>query len=151
MKLIALTLIAIALSAGAASGQSSGADLRLEQEIRALEQEQVDALLRNDLVAMRRNQADDYVVNNPSNEVVNHRTGPIQRGERTYSSFTREIERVLLRGNAVIVMGRETVVPSGSSADAGSTIHRRFTNMWMQRDGRWLLMARHASVVCEPQ
>ena len=35
----------------------------LEQEIRALEQVQVDALLRNDIAAMKRNWEPDYVVN----------------------------------------------------------------------------------------
>lgn len=42
----------------------------------------------------------------------------------------------------------ETVVLSGRSPDAGQTIRRRFTNVGMMREGRWLLVARHANVVC---
>jgi hypothetical protein len=45
-------------------------------------------------------------------------------------------------------MGAEKVVPSGQSPDAGNTIHRRFTNVWMNEKGRWLLVARQASVIC---
>lgn len=120
-----------------------------EQEIRKLEQAEVDALLRNDLAAMRSNWAKDYVVNNPFNEVVDASKGPIQAGTLTYSSFIREIERVLVHGDTVIVMGRETVVPKGTSPDAGKTINRRFTNIWMKQDGKWLLTARHASVICQ--
>jgi len=41
-------------------------------------------------------------------------------------------------------MGKETIVPSGTSADAGKTINRRFTNVWMKKNGKWLLTARHA-------
>ena len=97
---------------------------------------------------MERNWATDYVVNNPLNKVVDASKGRIQSGTRTYSSFIREIERVLIHGNTVIVMGQETVVPSGAASDAGKTISRRFTNIWMMRDGKWLLTARQATVIC---
>lgn len=120
----------------------------LEQKIRKLEQAQVDALLRDDVTAMKRNWAEDYVVNNPFNEAVDASKGPIQAGTLRYSSFTREVERVLIRGEVVIVMGRERVVPKGASPDAGKTINRRFTNIWMKRKGKWLLTARHANVIC---
>lgn len=119
----------------------------LEQEIRKLEQAQVDALLRNDIAALKRNWATDFVVNNPFNEVVEASKGRIQAGTRTYSSFIREVERVLIHGNTVIVMGQEVVVPSGTASDAGQTIIRRFTNIWMKRAGKWLLTARQATVI----
>ena len=120
----------------------------LEQEIRALEQAQVDSLLRNDIAAMKRNWATDFVVNNPRNEVVEASKGRIASGTRTYSSFIREVERVLVHGNIVIVMGQEIVVPNGTALDTGKTIIRRFTNIWMKRDGKWLLTARQATVIC---
>jgi len=97
---------------------------------------------------MRRNWATDFVVNNPMNEVVEASKGRIASGTRTYSSFIREVERVLIHGNTVIVMGQEIVVPSGTAPDAGKTIIRRFTNIWMKRDGKWLLTARQATVIC---
>ena len=120
-----------------------------EQAIRALEQAEVDALLRGDLEGMARLWADDYTVNNPRNEVGRAADGPVRAGTRMYASFVREVERVLIHGETAIVMGSETVVPSGPSPDAGRTLRRRFTNVWMMREGRWLLVARHANVVCE--
>ena len=145
-------LLAVAfaiLTAGTTYGQATPQDEATEQAIRALEQAEVDALLRGDLEGLARNWADDYTVNNPRNVVGQAAAGPIRAGTRTYASFVREIERVLLHGETVIVMGSETVVPSGRSPDAGQTIRRRFTNVWMMRDGRWLLVARHANVVCQ--
>jgi len=137
----------VAFTPGALSAQ--GPDQSpLEQQIRALEQTQVDLLLRNDVAGMQRNWSKDYVVNNPFNQVVDASAGPIRRGQLTYSSFVRDIERVLVHDHTVVVMGSETVVPSGQSADAGKTIHRRFTDVWMNEDGHWLLIARHASVIC---
>ena len=148
MKLILLAAAFTFAVSGSASGQSVKQIGALEQGIRKLEQAEVDALLRSDLAAMRTHWAKDYAVNNPFNEVVDASKGPIQAGTLTYSSFIREIERVLIHGTTVIVMGRETVVPKGTSPDAGKTINRRYTNIWMQRNGKWLLTARHASVIC---
>lgn len=150
MRIPTIFLVLVTLSSCMALARKAGDNPGVEARIRALEQGEVDALLRNDLAAVRAHWADDYVVNNPFNIVVDASQGPIQAGTLTYSSFVREIERVLVRGNTVIVMGRELVLPSGTSPDAGETIHRRFTNIWLNRDGRWLLSARHASVVCPP-
>ncbi len=131
-----------------AMGQSVGPLDIVDKEIRRLEQGQVDFLLKGDTAAMARQMAPDYVVNNPFNQVINASQGPIRQGLLTYSSFVRDVERVLNHGQTVIVMGAETVVPSGQSPDAGKTIHRRFTNVWMNTTGNWLLVARHASVIC---
>lgn len=147
MRLFA-AVIALVMAC-AVSGQVMKHDAALEQEIRHREQAQVDALLKNDIAAMRRNWAPDYVVNNPTNQVVDASKGRIQAGTRTYSSFVRDIERVLIRGNTVIVMGQETVVPSGDAPDSGQTIVRRFTNIWMMHEGKWLLTARQATVICK--
>jgi hypothetical protein len=149
MKLVLLAAVFTFAASGSVLGQSATQIGALEQAIRKLEQAEVDALLRNDLAALRSNWAKDYVVNNPFNKIVDASKGPIQAGTLTYSSFIREIERVLIHGNTVIVMGRETVVPKGTSPDAGKTINRRFTNIWMKRNGKWLLTARHASVICQ--
>lgn len=151
MKRTATLLVLLALSGCATLTGSADDPAGVEARIRTYEQAEVDALLRNDLAAVRAHWAEDFVVNNPFNVVVDASQGPIQGGTLTYSSFVREIERVQVRGSTVVVMGREVVLPSGTSPDAGETIHRRFTNVWMKRDGRWLLSARHANVVCAPE
>jgi ketosteroid isomerase-like protein len=126
---------------------AKGNDL-IEQEIRKLDLKEADAVLRGDFATVEQLWAEDLVVNNPFNEVVNAGTGPIRTGVLTYVSFVREIESVQVHGDTIIVMGRETVVPKGNSPDAGRTIRRRYTNIWMKRAGKWLLTARHANVIC---
>jgi hypothetical protein len=147
-KLLRVLAPCLVLHTGRLAAQGAGQE-SVEHQIRQLEQIQVDLLLRNDVTGMERQWAKDYVVNNPFNEVVDASAGPVRRGQLTYSSFVRSIERVLVHGKTVIVMGAETVVPSGRSPDAGKTIHRRFTDVWMQQKGHWLLTARHASVICD--
>lgn len=119
----------------------------VEQEIRKLEQRQVDLVLRGDVAELEKQWAKDYMVNNPFNKLVKAREGPIRRGQLTCSKFEREVEVVLVKGDVAVAMGGEVVVPSGQSPDAGKTIRRRFTNVWIKEDGRWRLMARHASVI----
>ncbi len=130
-------------------GQNDSLNVSIEQEIRKLEQKEVDALLRNDLDEMQTLWSEDYIVNNPRNKVGKAKDGPIRAGIRTYSSFIREIEAISIHGKTVIVMGNETVVPNDKSPETGKTINRRFTNIWMNENGIWLLVGRHANQICE--
>ncbi|MDX2068799.1 MAG: nuclear transport factor 2 family protein, partial [Haliscomenobacter sp.] len=117
----------------------------IEKEIRKLEQDQVDYLLRGDLDAMENNWDADHTVNNPFNQIVKASEGTIRQGLLTYSSFVRDVQKVIIHGNTVLVMGTESVVPKGNSPDAGKTIQRRFTNVWMKKNDKWLMIGRHAN------
>ena len=76
MQLMLLTAVLIFIIPSFVLAQAKHSNA-LEQEIRKLEEEQVDALLRDDVAAMKRNWAEDYVVNNPFNQAVDARQGPI--------------------------------------------------------------------------
>lgn len=132
-----------------AQNATSSNNETIEKEIRKLEQDQVDYLLRGDLVAMEKNWEADHTVNNPFNQIVKASEGTIRQGLLTYSSFVRDVQKVLIHGNTVLVMGTESVVPKGNSPDAGKTIQRRFTNVWMKKNDKWLMIGRHANTVCE--
>lgn len=124
----------------------------VEVEIRRLEAEQVGYLMNGKVAEMKKNWAADFTVNNPFNVVQDGATGPIQGGVLTYSKFERDIEKVLLHDSVIVVMGNELVVPKtapkGSSHDTNQAVKRRFTNVWMRKDGKWLMIARHANNIC---
>ena len=147
MRMILLAVALTVVAPGLASAQSAKQHAAIEQEIRRLDLAHADAVLRGDLAAMDKLWTKDFKVNNPFNEI--DKADRIRTGAVTYSSFVREPESVLIHGDTVIVMGRETVVPKGESPGAGQTINRRYTNIWMKREGRWQLVARHASVICQ--
>jgi hypothetical protein len=132
-----------------AQNTASATNEAIEKEIRKLEQEQVDYLLLDNVDAMQKHWDADCMVNNPFNQIVKISQGPIRQGSLTYASFVREVQKVFIHGNTVLVMGAETIVPKGNSPDAGKTIHRRFTNVWMKKTDTWLMVGRHANVVCE--
>jgi ketosteroid isomerase-like protein len=129
------------------SGQNAKREAEVQNEVRNLDLAHAAAVLRGDLAALDKLWTTDFRVNNPFNEI--DKADRIRTGAVTYSSFVREPEAILVHGNTVIVMGRETVVPKGNSPNAGNTINRRYTNIWMKRSGKWRLIARHASVICE--
>jgi ketosteroid isomerase-like protein len=133
----------------ALAGAVQGADTPgiVEQEIRRLDAQEADAVLRGDYVLIDELWADDFIVNNPFNSVGFGRTGRVRTGVITYASFERVPEFVGLRGDVAIVMGHEVVVPIAPSVDAGRTLRRRYTNIWMKTAGGWKLAARHANVI----
>ena len=135
---------------GTLPAQSSGRD-SLETLIRRLDRAEAQGLLHRDSTALRRLWARDFTVNNPRNSITrgsDQVVGLIRNGTIDYSSFARELETMLFYGSTVIVMGSETLTPVNKAACAGQTVRRRFTHLWMRRDGEWRLTARHANVVC---
>jgi ketosteroid isomerase-like protein len=151
MKLLLLTIITW-IAIGSALGQSLKQDKALEQTIRNLEATENDAILRNDIAALEKLWAEDFTVNNPQSQISRGRKEVLDRvrsGLIKYSSFVREIESIGLYGDTAIVMGSEVVTPIGNTPRAGQTIHRRYTDIWIKRKGKWLLTARHANVICQ--
>jgi len=67
-----------------------------------------------------------------------------------YSSFDRVIESIQIKKNFVITMGAETFISRTDIPDvkAGQPVKRRFTNIWMKKNGKWQQTGRHASIIC---
>lgn len=113
--------------------------------------ETMQAVLARDTVTLETLWDKAYVVNNPDNKVVLAKANPVDRPvlQKPRASFTREVEHVTVRGDLVISMGNETVVPAGDLPRSGQVVKRRYTNIWMKVDGLWKLVARHANEICE--
>ena len=126
-------------------------DKNVEAEIRSLEQTLVQAVINKDTATLRKLWDKDCIVNNPDNKIIlaqaNIMDKPVMQKQKAF--FTRDVEQILINGNVVISMGSETVIPAGDDAKAGQTIKRRYTNIWMQKDGAWKVIARHANVICQ--
>lgn len=151
MKLILFATIVICIAAGSVLGQKAKQNDAPEQTIRKLELAESDAVVRSDVTALEKFWAEDFTVNNPQNQISRGRKEVLElvrSGRLKYSTFVREIESVGFYDDTVVVMGLERIVPSGTSPDAGKTIRRRYTNIWMKKKGQWLLTVRHANVIC---
>ena len=122
-----------------------------EADIRKLEEQERQAVLKKDTAMLRKIWDKHFLVNAPTNRIVltNDAVARPVITQISYTSFTREIEQVLVRGDVVFSMGSEIVVPAEGSPNAGKEIKRRYTNIWMKQGGVWTLVARHASVICD--
>jgi hypothetical protein len=127
---------------------------KTEAEIRALEQTGAKAILSGDTSTLKQLWAPEFLVNTPRSEVTGTRDSILliqKAGRIDYSTYEKVIERMQFQENIVITMGHETIVSKNDvpGAKAGQTYKRRFTNIWMMKNGKWQQIARHASVICQ--
>jgi hypothetical protein len=123
----------------------------IETEIRNLEQKSVQAILQKDSATLRKLWSPGFMVNSPLNRVVvGGQVEMVMAGAISYTSYVKETEKVFIKGDMVITMGSETVVPVAGNPNGGKTIKRRYTNIWIKENGSWILIARQASEICQP-
>ncbi|MBK7560753.1 MAG: nuclear transport factor 2 family protein [Chitinophagaceae bacterium] len=127
---------------------------KTEAEIRALEQTGAKAILKGDTNTLKQLWAPEFLVNTPRNEVTGTRDSILliqKAGMIDYSIYEKVIERMQFQKNIVITMGHETLVSRNDTpaAKAGQVYKRRFTNIWMKKNGKWQQIARHASIICQ--
>ena len=149
MKQILVITVAIFLAAAIASGQEQGERRdqsgTVEQAIRKLDNERIQAQIHADAAALERIYADDFIGVGPSGTV---RTKPqvisdFTSGDLKFKSITTDDVRVRVYGNAAVETGRSTM----NGQDKGNAVPHdtRFTRVWVKQQGRWRLVANHYS------
>lgn len=127
---------------------------KTEAKIRALEQTGAKAILNGDTNTLKQLWAPEFLVNTPRNEITGTRDSILliqKAGMIDYSIYEKVIERMQFQKNIAITMGHETIVSRNDTpaARAGQVYKRRFTNIWMKKNGKWQQIARHASIICQ--
>jgi hypothetical protein len=119
----------------------------IENEIRAPEKAESGAVLAHDTTTLESIWADDFTVNTPYNSV-----GTRKRGDAIplyYSKLERNIEKLIVYNNQLVMtMGNEAIIRKPPMTLAGQKLTRRFTHVWMKRNGKWQLAIRHANFIC---
>jgi ketosteroid isomerase-like protein len=122
----------------------------LREEIRKLDMAHAEAIFKGDAKALDDLMDDDVTVNHPTNRIVKEKKellDLISQGVIRYTTFERYPETFLFFKDMVVVMGSELVIPAQGAPNAGKSIKRRYTNFWMNKDGKWRLTVRHANNV----
>jgi ketosteroid isomerase-like protein len=143
MSVLVLTTASIAL------GQSPHAnwDRRrsIEQVIRQLDHERIQAQINADTEALERIYAADFIGVGPSGAV---RTKPqvisdFASGELKFQSIATDDVQVRIYGNTAVETGLSTM----NGQDKGKAVPRnnRFTRIWVKRQGHWRLVLNHYS------
>ena len=146
--LVIAVVILAAMSIALAQRQSAKRDQRrnVEQAIRRLDKERIQAQVHADAEALDRIYADDFIGVGPSGTV---RTKPQVIADFTshdlkFQSITTEEVQVRVYGNTAVETGRSTM----TGQDKGKDVPRdtRFTRVWIKQRGRWKLVANHYSI-----
>jgi ketosteroid isomerase-like protein len=144
---IAVLVFSAAASIALAQEQSARTNQNrsVEQVIRQLDHERIQAQIGANAVALDRIYADDFIGIGPSGTV---RTKPqvisdFTSGNLKFQSITTEDVRVRVYGNTAVETGRSTMI----GQDKGKAVPRdnRFTRVWIKEVGRWRLVANHYS------
>ena len=143
IAVLALTATSIALG----QERSASRDQRssVEQAIRQLDNERIQAQIGADVVALNRIYADDFIGVGPSgtvrtkSQVLSDFTG----GTLKFQSITTDEVQVRVYENTAVETGLSTMV----GQDKGKAVPRdtRFTRVWVKQQGRWRLVANHYS------
>lgn len=116
--------------------------------IRELEQKMRVAILKGDTATLFQYWAPEFIVNNPSDHVTPLASVKIflRKGLIDYSDFDLIVEKITIIDNIALSMGKEVVKPQRNTDDAGKTVTRRYTDIWMKRNNSWQMIGRQASV-----
>ena len=120
-----------------------------ENEIRKLDNEQKEAYFRRDTVTLLKLFSPHVIINGFSNkfETLQDVLSRIRQEGNNMEYYDRIIEKVIFANNTAIVMGNETIKPSGIAVNAGKTVKRRFTNIWIPNKKSWQLVARQSTII----
>ena len=143
------TVLAISLSLACTTTFVSAQDPR-ETEIRRMETLEREPVLKGDSVALfDRIWSPTMIVNTPANVVgtVEGTKAHLRSGDLHYISFERNIEKITFTDNVAIVMGGEIIKPQGHQLNAGKTVSRRFTHVWLYNDKSPSIIAPQATTI----
>jgi len=117
----------------------------VEQAIKRVDGERIQAQIHADAAALDRIYADDFIGVGPSGAV---RTKPqviadFTSGSLKFQSITTDEVRVRVYGNTAV----ETGLSIMTGQDKGKDVPRdtRFTRVWVKQNGSWRIVANHYS------
>jgi uncharacterized protein (TIGR02246 family) len=142
-RIIALTLVGALVAAPAqAQKQSAG-----EQEVRkATEMLNAASLIKKDRAAMERFYADDYVYNHSNGTVTNknEEIAEYMSPDIKWTEHKSDNVNVRMYGDVAVVTGVSTLTGTAKGYSSGA---RRFTELWVKRDGRWQTIGGQSTII----
>lgn len=144
-----LLALGVLLSAAPAQAQQGPS----EASLRAADQEQRRLVKEGDAVGLEKILHPNMVINGPDGRIVTREAllESVRTGAISKQMFERVPEAVRITGNIGVLAGHENVVAAPGSRDfvrfGNAPFQRRYINIFLFEGGRWLFLARQASVV----
>jgi uncharacterized protein (TIGR02246 family) len=121
-----------------------------EQQIKDLQQEMIQAMIRGDATALDRILADDFIGTNPLGHVnyKQHGVEEFRSPDLTVESIDTDDLRVHVYVETAVITGRASMKARFKDQEIKMGAHR-FTSVYAKRDGRWQLVASQATMIAE--
>src|SRR5205823_5091002 len=149
---IAAVVLAVAPIGVAQKESAKGShQTSVEEVIKKLDDERIQAQIHADATALDRIYADDFIGVGPSGTVRTKAQviSDFTSGDLKFQSITTDDVQVRVYGNTAVETGRSTM----NGQDRGKAVPRdtRFTRVWVKQQGRWRLVANHYSSLITQQ
>jgi uncharacterized protein (TIGR02246 family) len=153
MRSLVIAVLAVALAPLVmAQEQSTTGTQRstIEQAIKQLDDERIQAQVGADASALDRIYADDFIGVGPSGTVRTKKQviSDFTSGTLKFQSITTDEVQVRVYDNTAVETGLSTM----DGKDKGKSVPRntRFTRVWVKQQGHWRLVANHYSIQSGP-
>ena len=150
-RILLLTIAVIALScllvAQAKNAKSTGKNNNVTDEIKKLEQQRNEAILKGDTATLDKLTSDDYTnttaqgkIEKKSDIMDGFKSGKIKFDSRELSDLD-----VRVYGNTAVVTGQVAQKSTNNGADTSG--QNRFTRVYVKQNGRWVSVANQATAL----
>ena len=115
----------------------------MEEELLKLEKAFAEAIVKNDVEAIGRFVADDWIIIEPYGEIVDRTRffEVIKSGALTHDAMESEDFRVRVYGDSAVVTA--ITCAKGKFMGQEFSTHERATDVFVRRDGRWQCVLTH--------
>ena len=153
-RMLLLLLLTVAL-AGTLKGQGTDGNKAesveaVKREVLKVEEERNQAMLKGDADALGRICADELAWMSPRGELLTkaEMLENLRSGKQEYVSTNRDDVRLHVYGDTVVM----TVHSNSTARWQGKTFSypRRFSNVYVKRDGQWQLVLHQATPIAQP-
>jgi uncharacterized protein (TIGR02246 family) len=117
----------------------------VDQVIRQVDHERIQAQVGADAAALDRIYADDFIGIGPSGTVRTKAQviADFTSGDLKFQSIITDDVQVRVYGNTAVETGRSTMI--GQDKEKAVPRDNRFTRVWIKQQGRWRLVSNHYS------
>ena len=142
-QVIALTLLGVLVAVPTHAQTRNAMEQEVLKAARALEEA---SLTKKDRGTLERYYADEYVYTHSNGTVLNkaQEIPTIMSPDQAWTAYKIDDLKARIYGNVAIVTGLETLTGSSKAYVSGP---RRFTEVWVRRNGRWQMVGGQTTLV----
>jgi ketosteroid isomerase-like protein len=142
LAIAVLCLLSVSLAVA-----QKGSPNKVEDEIKKLERDWAQGVMKDGATAVDQYEADDIVSTDPSGRVTDKAQDKmdLSSGDLKFQSLEPSDVKVRVYGNTAVATGTSTVKGTYKGSDISAMY--RFTDTWVKRNGKWQAVASQGTKV----